>query len=180
MIYRANCPICNKEKTYKNKYNYERLKDRPCKSCANSLKAGGAGDVAPKDGFKVCIDCGESKPSSEYYTNKGSLTSICKACSGKRSNDYHKNVYRFNKYGLTEADYQTLLQVQENKCVICQTELSDPCIDHDHTTGVVRGVLCRQCNTLLGLAKDDTILLNNAINYLTLHTTNAPHTETTE
>jgi len=41
-----------------------------------------------------------------------------------------------------------------------------PCVDHDHCTKKVRGILCRQCNRLLGLFKDKTELLNNAIIYL--------------
>ena len=63
------------------------------------------------------------------------------------------------KYGLTEDDYITLLKKQNNCCAICFSE--DPIIgntfsiDHDHTTGAVRGLLCMKCNSGIGFFDDD-------------------------
>jgi hypothetical protein len=68
------------------------------------------------------------------------------------------------------------LQNQSNKCAICESELPDLltyenrrrgyAIDHNHDTGEFRGILCLQCNTLLGMAKDSKEILLSAINYL--------------
>lgn len=56
-----------------------------------------------------------------------------------------------------------------NACAICAeqfTEKSTPRIDHNHTTGAVRGVLCRNCNVALGLLKDDPARVKKAFDYL--------------
>lgn len=68
------------------------------------------------------------------------------------------------------------LNKQNNKCAICETELPDLliyenrrrgyAIDHNHNTSEFRGVLCLQCNTLLGMAKDNKDILLKAIEYL--------------
>ena len=63
-----------------------------------------------------------------------------------------------------------MFEVQENKCAICGSVLSDTnkaFVDHCHNTKKVRGLLCAKCNTLLGMAKDDVSILQNAITYLT-------------
>lgn len=78
-----------------------------------------------------------------------------------------------------------LLDKQDGKCAIngCTTDtsgytLKDWCLDHDHSccpsnfTGCencTRGVLCRQCNALLGMSKDNTTILTGAIDYLERH-----------
>lgn len=74
-----------------------------------------------------------------------------------------------HKYGLTVEEYNRIAEGQQNKCLICGAQFSDENrihVDHDHNTGVVRGMLCRSCNTLLGMAKDDVNILKNAIEYL--------------
>lgn len=73
------------------------------------------------------------------------------------------------KYGLRPEDYDTLLDNQNGVCAIC-SEPPKPgrrlAVDHDHTTGEVRGLLCSPCNTALGLFKDRIRLLAAAIVYL--------------
>jgi hypothetical protein len=74
-----------------------------------------------------------------------------------------------NKYGLTIEQYETLLALQGNSCSICQEPFSsskDTHVDHCHTTGFVRGILCSNCNTALGLFKDDQTRLLMAVHYL--------------
>lgn len=45
---------------------------------------------------------------------------------------------------------EKLLKRQKGICPICKDQIKDPCLDHDHTTGAVRGVLCRNCNRVEG------------------------------
>lgn len=64
-----------------------------------------------------------------------------------------------------------LLDKQGGKCAICKTTDSwhgagGWCIDHDHATGLIRGVLCNKCNKILGQWKDSTEILQSAIAYL--------------
>lgn len=71
-----------------------------------------------------------------------------------------------NKYGLTLDQYRTGCQLQENKCSICRKECDSLCVDHNHETDVVRGLLCSTCNLMLGYAHDDPEILRRAIDYL--------------
>lgn len=72
------------------------------------------------------------------------------------------------KFGITVEEYNALLEKQGGVCGICE----DPptvkalAVDHHHDTGVIRGLLCSNCNTALGLMKDDLDRLERAVNYL--------------
>ena len=76
---------------------------------------------------------------------------------------------RLKRYGLSEDAYADLLTQQNNRCAICSTPLvtGRHChVDHCHTTGKVRGLLCSHCNLMLGHAKDSVEILQKAIKYL--------------
>ncbi len=68
-------------------------------------------------------------------------------------------------YGLTQADYQDLARLQGGRCALCR-KAKPLRVDHDHTTGVVRGLLCQGCNLGLGALGDDLAGLERAIAYL--------------
>lgn len=75
------------------------------------------------------------------------------------------------KYGITEDDYQCMLEEQGGKCAICSTDTPTGkwkvfAVDHCHLTGNVRGLLCNECNRGMGLLKDNAQLLRNAADYL--------------
>lgn len=70
------------------------------------------------------------------------------------------------KIGCTTELYDRLYIEQEGKCKICNIEKDKLCVDHCHTTGKIRGLLCDNCNHGLGKFKDNTDFLNKAINYL--------------
>ena len=66
------------------------------------------------------------------------------------SNKEHIRRYQLEKaYGITLEDYQRLFEKQAGLCAICQ-ELPAKCVDHDHETGQIRGLLCSKCNLDLG------------------------------
>jgi hypothetical protein len=73
-------------------------------------------------------------------------------------------------YGITLADYNQMFEEQNGFCIICgvhQSEVNKTfCVDHDHETGEVRGLLCDQCNKGLGHFKDNQSFLQKAIDYL--------------
>lgn len=73
------------------------------------------------------------------------------------------------KYQLTPDQFTVMLTNQKQRCAICTTSLSFPHVDHCHTSGKVRGLLCRSCNLLLGFADDDPQRLHQAISYLEKH-----------
>lgn len=74
-------------------------------------------------------------------------------------------------YKMTLEDYDRILASQDGACAICNGHDGDKkrgrlCVDHDHSTGSVRGLLCGRCNMMLGLAKDSVENLLAAIMYL--------------
>lgn len=75
---------------------------------------------------------------------------------------------KFNKYGISEVDFFTQLTRQNNSCYGCQTNITKhtACIDHDHDTGKVRGLLCKSCNWALGHLKDNKETLYRLSAYL--------------
>jgi hypothetical protein len=79
---------------------------------------------------------------------------------------YRRNTLR-RVFGLSLEEYDGLLKSQEGGCAICgrTTEIA-LAVDHDHATGSVRGLLCRECNLGLGNFMDDPALLDAASSYL--------------
>jgi len=81
---------------------------------------------------------------------------------------------RKHDYGVTEEQYNEMLASQDNKCAICKNEetamkngrVLPLAVDHDHKTGLIRGLVCLRCNHGLGAFKDDIVRLESAINYL--------------
>jgi len=73
------------------------------------------------------------------------------------------------EYGLTGEDYAAIREEQDWRCAICRQEFGSerPCVDHDHETGKVRGLLCRSCNRGIGFLRDSSWLCFNAYSYLT-------------
>jgi len=114
----------------------------------------------------------------KYKKPNGRFARHCRTC--ERLNGKVQNIKR---YGITIEQFESLLELQDGKCAICKgkfwDEVSSPHIDHDHTCcskqisscgKCIRGLLCRGCNQLLGVAKDDIETLKAAMNYLGLGT----------
>lgn len=129
-----------------------------------------------KRSIRTCLNCGE-----EFSELDIKIRSGCgKFCSNSCYKEYRKknakdpkerNVINQKKhlYNLTEEEYKNLFKSQDNKCAICGKEFSEEdygVVDHNHATKKVRGILCLKCNSLLGFANDDIIILENAIKYL--------------
>ncbi len=137
--------------------------------------------------MKMCSKCGvEERPP---YS-----TSLCRTCANARSRErrlqgdnrekdlearrkqYHETgwIRRMTaKHGITIEDYKAMLGMQHNRCALCRSpnpggspRITRFSIDHDHKTGLVRGLLCTPCNQMLGLAQDGVALLEDAILYL--------------
>lgn len=88
----------------------------------------------------------------------------------ERSKDPHrqrKNHLK-HKYGLTLEEWRDIYDEQGGVCPGCRQPLVDrtPCVDHDHATGAVRGILCVRCNSGMGLLSDDPETLERLVVYL--------------
>lgn len=127
-----------------------------------------------------CCSCREWKILSEFAISKYTLsgrTSICKNCYNLKKKEYYNKddsklrvrKWRLKNYNLSEIEFNNLLIHQDYKCAICDSKFSDFSkinIDHSHSSGKVRGLLCRQCNLGLGHFTDSKDMLKQAITYL--------------
>lgn len=73
------------------------------------------------------------------------------------------------KYNLNKEQYLKMIDNQNGLCLGCGKAPKKLCIDHCHSTGKVRGILCSDCNVALGLLKDDPNTLRNLMHYLIRH-----------
>lgn len=80
-------------------------------------------------------------------------------------------IYQIGKrYGISEEQYMGMLNAQQERCAICkQKSHKRLAVDHCHSTGKIRGLLCLGCNSLLGYAKDNIETLMSAREYLINH-----------
>jgi hypothetical protein len=148
----------------------------------------------PGQKTKACTNCRMEKPVGEFSyrggREKSRRRSQCKVCIASlnlqryhtklSTKEAHYKAHRkhsLKKYGLTPEGYDELLHLQDGVCLICrQTETREMIknresenllvVDHCHTSGKVRGLLCHSCNAGLGHFKDRTDLLFAAIKYL--------------
>jgi hypothetical protein len=120
--------------------------------------------------FKYCSDCAEearNKTNRKFQQSlRDNATPEQKQAKKERQRRWRLKRY----YGITEDDYNNMFIKQNGCCRICgkhQTELIKKFhIDHCHTTGVVRGLLCSDCNMSLGKFEDSIDILQRAIDYL--------------
>lgn len=132
------------------------------------------------NGRYVCSKCQRDWAREHYHKNKRPLTNEQKI-KKKISNLKWKHTLRDSgftnqqitviksRYKLEEIDLVRLVDKQKGKCFICGKDLDkrkDLCVDHCHTTGKIRGLLCRDCNFALGLFKNNIYSLKKAIEYL--------------
>lgn len=109
-----------------------------------------------------------------YVKNKDKQSDRAKVLYQEQKEERNKQTrtYRLQyDYGITEEDYKELLRKQEGKCAICGATKANNFrdnlyVDHCHSTGIVRGLLCTRCNSCLGLFQDDVSILEAAIRYL--------------
>ena len=144
---------------------------------------------------KTCSRCKKAKQTSLFQKDSralAGLSSKCKECikerrqkqkeydkaywlkwSGKniaklKERDRSYNLKR--KFNMSTDDYQKMLEQQGGRCATCDKEKSSNgkrlAVDHCHTTGKIRGLLCNECNTSLGLLKENTDILQELINYI--------------
>lgn len=96
-------------------------------------------------------------------------------CSSECTEKHKTNTYYLRTYGLTEEQYNAMLDEAGHKCEICggegfimngQRHRAKLVVDHCHENGHTRGMLCHNCNRGLGLFQDDTETLEKALKYL--------------
>lgn len=122
--------------------------------------------------MKQCSKCQQIKSLDCYHkasnTTDGYYPS-CKECRKKLPTytDINRRASLKRNYGLTIEQKQDMIDEQDGKCKICGVPVTmSDCVDHCHKTGNIRGILCQDCNKMLGYAKDNVKILTEAIKYL--------------
>jgi hypothetical protein len=126
----------------------------PCKANQEHIRA------RKRTAVRRCHKCHTALPDAVRQPGKA-VCDTCRVDPRKRRAD-HEQRRRLRKYGLTQDEYDQLLLDQDGRCPGCGTD--DPgakgwCIDHCHTSGRVRALLCMRCNTVLGLVDEDPAIL---------------------
>jgi hypothetical protein len=140
--------------------------------------------------LRNCTKCGEAKePTAFHLAGSGRRRPDCKSCRLNQTRGQALSWWQANKerahaikrkhvlktqYGMTPAEHDLLLASQGGVCAICGASESTVrngkvqrlTVDHDHQTGVVRGLLCNRCNRALGLFGDDPIVMRRALSYV--------------
>jgi hypothetical protein len=140
--------------------------------------------------MKTCTTCNTEKSLSEFFKdgrNKDKHNRQCKPCFKAYQNKWidenkdkkaksNASWYYRTKHNITYEEFIERAAKQNNKCALCSIDLtfdkiqdSKAVMDHCHTTGVKRGVLCYACNLGLGKFKDNIEALQKSVNYLKEH-----------
>ena len=164
------CNLCGKIRYFKSKSGFIRAKNTICRSCSNSISSGGSGFVRPVEGMRLCGKCKHILPEEHFKLYKdGRRHAYCNSCKSAHFKNYQKTVGRFKRHGITKQIYDEMYEVQSGKCYICEIKNDKLHIDHNHSTGKVRKLLCKECNLALGLLKENVVTLKNMIHYLEKH-----------
>ena len=138
--------------------------------------------------MKACLKCGELKPLTDFNVHtraRDGRKTRCRVCTSSENLEYYrKNAEAMRRYrvayeasgsrkdrairrlyGLSLDDYNRLLAKQGGGCGICG-KMGRLCVDHDHATKEVRGLLCHSCNLALGKLGDTPEAIENALRYL--------------
>ena len=132
------------------------------------------------DLYRTCMTCGKEKSILEFYfrdKKTGRRHSACKECDKARVKARHqanpertKNNDLKRNYGITLDEHTQMFENQNGVCAICKKpgdgRWKKLCVDHCHTTGKVRGLLCKRCNIALGEVGDNISTLQKMIEYL--------------
>jgi len=148
----------------------------------------------PEPKEKKCLGCGEVFPVDVFRrkNNTRHLKSRCLPCTQKQkksvlTSEQRKKHTLKNSYGITLNHYNDMLERQSGRCLICDCKFDmsykpkggsgakSPCVDHCHTTGKIRGLLCSNCNKGIGCLKENISILSRAIQYIANHSEVASH-----
>lgn len=146
--------------------------------------------------MKVCTVCGESKDLSAFYkwkTSRDGYSYRCKGCDaearrrsrngegGQGTRDGYRRRKLVNQYEMTPDHFEKMMEAQGGMCAICNTtnpngegvdggkQLKTFAMDHDHSTGRIRELLCNLCNRALGFMRDNPQTLRAGALYLEKH-----------
>ena len=140
------------------------MKDRKCNKCeqikplTSFYKTGRKNDKDPDARSYECKECAKSRVSASH----------------KADPDKQRDRHLRRAYGITLAQFNRMVLAQGSKCACCGTDKpggkhNQWCVDHDHLTGAVRELLCKDCNIVLGIVQDCPEHLHQMMTYIVKH-----------
>jgi hypothetical protein len=128
------------------------------------------------DNFDPYTILASQKKANKKYNKKTNNKAVKKYISTPKGKEAQRKSKLKSKYGLSLEEYDNKLVKQNHKCAICGLDETENkkklAVDHDHLTGKVRDLLCINCNTGLGMFKENIDNLATAIKYLNKHREN--------
>lgn len=193
---KAVCIECKQSKNPSDFYHHpEKLNgcSSRCKECAAArcrllakdparvaeLKASQAAAKRDRQ-VKACGRCGQTKDQADFYTHPRTVdgrTTTCKKCIKARSKTQQGRHRAFDThlrgFGIDRSWWDRVLVEQAGRCPVCERALNPhakhndtACIDHCHTTGRARAILCANCNAVLGLIREAAATADRLRDYI--------------
>jgi hypothetical protein len=129
--------------------------------------------MANLDNFDPYTILASQKEANKKYNKRTNNEAVKKYISTSKGKEAQRKSKLKSKYGLSPEEYDTKLVNQNHKCAICGLDEVENkkklAVDHVHATGKVRDLLCINCNTGLGMFKENIENLASAIKYLNKH-----------
>jgi Recombination endonuclease VII len=127
--------------------------------------------------YKWCSKCETIKCITDFavaYDKRVGRVAHCKQCINDGYSSPNRRKRILANYGLTDTEWQQLHDKQDGLCAICHRPPNGgqwPVLytDHDHETGLVRGLLCANCNKGIGCLQDNVLIIERAADYLRSH-----------
>lgn len=152
---------------------------RECRRCraVYAMEVGGRGgrlSVEIVDDVVMCRHCGVAQATAEFNRDRryrSGLQPWCRACYQEYRESRRERtrlLERRSRYGVSTIDQVERWTSQGGACASCGEAIlaEEAQLDHDHTTGVMRGFLCPSCNRTIGQARDDIERLRACADYL--------------
>ena len=120
---------------------------------------------------RQCTECGLWKYRANARSWPRPNSRVCSLCQKARRKIQTRHLHVRQTYGLTIEQYDRLVAFRNGRCHACnQARQGNLCVDHDHKTLFVRGLLCRRCNRVLGLIRDSGYIAEGLADYLSAPT----------
>lgn len=122
----------------------------------------------PVSGDRMVLPCLECDNPIEFILGVGRRPGLCSlVCKQRR----RRRLELQERFGISLEEYEALERKQGGRCAVCggvylRKGHRFAAVDHCHTTGIVRGLLCYRCNLGIGQLQDDPVILRAAISYL--------------
>ena len=129
--------------------------------------------------MKLCSGCNQEKAFTEFHKRNDrpcGYKNYCKDCANERRKEYYNRdkesgalkemIWRRAGINMTHEAYVKRYEELDGCCEICDTKCDVLCVDHNHETGEVRGLLCTPCNLAIENLQESVEVMRNAIKYI--------------